>query len=85
MKARNLFSGSAYGPERLKHIYRAFDRAWDAIKPVIENTPLAHEAARLKLANMIMDVAAGEGGDQHGERRPVRRASPVVADKKSSA
>jgi hypothetical protein len=60
MKARSLLSGAAYGPERLKDIYKAFDDAWQAIEPLVENTPLAQEAARLRLANMILAVAQSD-------------------------
>ncbi len=60
MKARNLLSGAAYGPERLKEIYQAFDEAWKVIEPLVEDTPLAREAARLKLANMILAVAQSD-------------------------
>jgi hypothetical protein len=61
MKARNLLSGASYGPDKLKDIYQAFDAAWAAIKPLVDDTPLAHEAARIKLANLILDVAKDEG------------------------
>jgi hypothetical protein len=60
MKARNLLRGAAYGPERLKEIYQAFDEAWKAIEPLVEENPLAREAARLKLANMILAVAQSD-------------------------
>ncbi len=60
MKARDAIGLSAYGPERLKQIYRAFDQAWEAIKPLIDNTPLAQEAARLTLANTILSLAKSD-------------------------
>ena len=55
---------STYGPENLKLIGEAFDRAWEAIRPVVDDTPLAHEAARLKLANMILGLASSHTLDQ---------------------
>jgi hypothetical protein len=58
--ARQLFGGSAYGPENLKVIGQAFDQAWQAIAPLVDDNVLAHEAARLKLANMILSVASSE-------------------------
>lgn len=67
MKARSLLSGAAYGPERLKDIYRAFDEAWEAIKPVLADSPLAHESARLKLANLILAVAEPDKEAKGGE------------------
>ena len=81
MKARKLLSGSAYGPERLKAIYRAFDEAWAAIKPIVEDTPLAHEAARLKLANMILTVAHDDNRPRAGAKGMLRKSSTKVQDK----
>ncbi len=71
MRARNLLSGAAYGPERLKLIYLAFDHAWAGIKPLVEDTPLAHDAARLKLANLILEVAK----DEDAARATITRAT----------
>lgn len=66
-----VFSHLAYGPEDLKRICEAFDRAWEAIRPVLDDNPLAHEAARLKLANMILGIASIHKLDQ-------ARAGPSV-------
>ena len=55
---------SSYGPEDLKLLGEAFDRAWEAIRQVVDDTPLAHEAARLKLANMILGLASSQTLDQ---------------------
>jgi hypothetical protein len=60
MKALQLLTWSTYGPERFKQIHRAFDDAWAAIKPLVDDNPLAHEAARLALANTILSVAKGD-------------------------
>lgn len=60
MKALDAIGRSAYGPERLNQIYRAFDQAWEAIKPLVDDTPLAHEAARLTLANTILSLAKSD-------------------------
>jgi hypothetical protein len=59
-EARQVFSQAAYGPEQLKLICDAFDQAWEAIRPVVDDNPLAHEAARLKLANMILGIASSQ-------------------------
>jgi hypothetical protein len=56
--ARQLFSGAAYGPDQLRLICQTFDHAWAAIAPLVDDTPLAQEAARLKLANMLLSVAS---------------------------
>ena len=61
---RQIFRQVAYGPEDLKRICEAFDRAWEAIRPLLNDNPLAHEAARLKLANMILGIASSHKLDQ---------------------
>jgi hypothetical protein len=68
MKARSILGGASYGPDKLKDIYQAFDEAWEAIKPLVDDTPLAHEAARIKLANLILDVAKDEGAQPSGKQ-----------------
>jgi hypothetical protein len=68
MKAMNLIRRSSYGPERLKQIYQAFDQAWEAIKPLVDDNPLAREAARLTLANAILSVAKDDLGDRSSPR-----------------
>jgi hypothetical protein len=73
MKAMNLIRRSSYGPERLKQIYQAFDRAWEAIRPLVDDNRLAHEAARLTLANAILSVAK----DDLGDRGSPRTAAPA--------
>jgi hypothetical protein len=60
MKARTILGGASYGPDRLKDIYQAFDDAWAAIGPLVDEAPLAQEAARIKLANFILSVAKDE-------------------------
>ena len=54
MKARTLLEGASFGPDDLKIIGSAFDMAWDQIKPQFTGDP---EAARLRLANIILDLA----------------------------
>lgn len=60
MKARTILGGASYGPVRLKDIYQAFDDAWAAIRPLVDETPLAQEAARIKLANFVLSIAKDE-------------------------
>lgn len=67
MKARTILGGASYGPDVLKDIYQAFDEAWAAIKPLVDDTPLAQEAARIKLANLILDVAKNEDSSARKE------------------
>jgi len=69
MKARHLLGSSSFGPEALKGITQAFDDAWNSIAAKIGNNPLAIEAARLKLANIILAIAQNEGGDPEQLKR----------------
>jgi hypothetical protein len=69
MKARHLVGSSSFGPEALKGITQAFDDAWNSIAAKIGNNPLAIEAARLKLANIILAIAQNEGGDPEQLKR----------------
>ena len=80
MGTRQLFSATAYGPENLKLICRAFDQAWAAIEPVVDDNALAREAARLKLANMLLGVASNDKLDQARARSPMPQASPDGQD-----
>jgi hypothetical protein len=70
VESHRLISEAAYGPENLKLICAAFDRAWEAILPVVDGTPLAHQAARLKLANMLLSVASNDKLDQDRKQTP---------------
>ena len=63
MKARQLISGAAFGPDVLKVITKAFDDAWAEIEPSITNTPLAVEAARQSLANIVLSLATDSSRD----------------------
>ena len=56
MKARQLLSGTSYGPDTMKIIFRSFDEAWDSIEASFGHNPLAIQAARVKLANIILSI-----------------------------
>ena len=62
-KARQLISGATYDPATLKMLDQAFDDAWSDIAGNYQSI-LAIQAARLKLANVVLSVAA------EGERDP---------------
>jgi hypothetical protein len=78
--ARQLLGGSAYGPENLRTIGKAFDQAWQAIAPLVDDNVLAHEAARLKLANMILSVASSENLDPTRAKGAANGAGAKTAD-----
>jgi hypothetical protein len=56
MKARQLIHDAAYGPEKLKVLFQAFD-AWSDIAGNFGKDPSSVEAARTKLANVILGLA----------------------------
>jgi hypothetical protein len=57
MKARQLIEGATFDPPQLKAIGQAFDDAWEQIAPQISQRPDAIEAARYKLAHLVLSVA----------------------------
>lgn len=57
MKARQLISSGAYGPDQLKVLFKAFDDAWDVIAPSVSGRADAVEAVRMKLANIVLSLA----------------------------
>ena len=60
MRAKQLIEGASYGPEALKIVGQAFEEAWASIAGNIRNDPAAIEAARLKLANIILSFPHNE-------------------------
>jgi hypothetical protein len=63
MKARQLIGGASFGPDALKVIWRAFDDAWAEIAPNITGRAQGIEAARLKLANIVLSLARDNSHD----------------------
>jgi hypothetical protein len=59
MKARELIRNASYGPEHLKVLFTAFDQAWESMAGDVGTNPLAVEAARLNLANIILSLGHG--------------------------
>ena len=55
MRARQLIFEAA-GPERLKVFLKAFDEAWDTIAGNFGDDPELVEAARAKLAKVILNL-----------------------------
>ena len=77
MRARHLIGGASFGPEALKGITQAFDDAWNSIAADFGNNPLAIEAARLKLANVILAIAH----DDRADPEEIKRAALQVMAK----
>jgi len=57
MKARQRISGATYDPDQVKALGQAFDAAWAQIGPGVSSRAHAIEAARLKLANIVLGLA----------------------------
>jgi hypothetical protein len=63
MKARELIDSASYGPDQLKILGKAFDDAWAQIAPHVSGKPSGVEAARLKLAQIVLNFAKGGVAD----------------------
>ena len=57
MKARQLIASGSYGPDQLKALGKAFDDAWGRLAPAVSGRPKAIEAARLRLADIVLGLA----------------------------
>jgi hypothetical protein len=77
-EARQLIAGASYGPAELKIISDAFEGAWQDIATDYVS-PLAVQAARLKLANVVLSLAAD--GVRDGEKLRAEGARVMRLDK----
>ena len=57
MKAREIIEGAIYDPADFQTIGKAFDDAWAQLEPDVGTSRQAIEAARIKLANVVLSVA----------------------------
>ena len=57
MKARKLIADAIYDPTELKLVGKVFDQAWGQIGPQVSSRAEAIEAARLKLAEIVLSLA----------------------------
>ena len=65
MKAHHLVHSAIYGPEALKVLFKAFDDAWEEVKPTISKRSSALEAARLRLANILLSLVKEDSRDSN--------------------
>ena len=71
-KPKQLITGASFGPTKVAQLARVFDEAWDLVKAEYQS-PMAIEAARLKLANIVINLAKEEEqDDQKLKDRAVR-------------
>ena len=79
MKARQLIGHAAFGPDVLKVIGQAFDEAWAAVEPSVGSNPLSVEAARLRLANIVLTLA----DEDTRNAEPLKRAAIRIFELKT--
>lgn len=77
-EAKKLIAGASYGPAELKIISDAFEAAWQDIANDYVS-PLAIQAARLKLANVVLRLASD--GIRDGEKLRTEGARVMRLDK----
>jgi hypothetical protein len=68
MKARAIIGGANFDPNTLKIVYAAFDNAWDEIASQVSSRPDAIEAARLRLAEIVLSLARNGSRDAEALR-----------------
>jgi hypothetical protein len=78
MKARKLIEGATFDPQQLKVIGKVFDDAWEQIAPGVSSRADAVEAARVKLANVVLSLA--KNGSQDAERLTEEALKIMFAD-----
>ena len=54
MEAHKLLDGASFDPDQLKVAYETFDAAWELLARHVSTNPKAVEAARMKLASIII-------------------------------
>jgi hypothetical protein len=72
VNARQIIANASYGPNELKAIGTAFDDAWSRLAPSVSGRATAIEAARLKLAEILLSLA------KHGNFDPKSLADTAV-------
>jgi hypothetical protein len=61
MKARQRLSGAVLDSKELHIVGTAFDGAWEIIRPGVQRNPKSIEAARLRLADIMLSIDKGDG------------------------
>jgi hypothetical protein len=63
MRARKLIESASFGPETLNTLFQAFDQAWAILAPRYGSDATAIEAARTRLANILLSLARADSRD----------------------
>ena len=57
MKARAMLGSAIFDPKQLQAVQKTFDDAWEIVAPQVSKRPEAIEAARTKLAEIVIGLA----------------------------
>jgi hypothetical protein len=57
MRARQLIGGAVFPPDVLKVLFAAFDDAWHEVVGDVSSRAAAIDAARLRLATIVLSLA----------------------------
>jgi hypothetical protein len=82
MKARALMASAVFDPPTLQAIQKAFDDAWEVVSPQVSNRAEAIEAARLRLADIVLRLA--RSGTLDARTITEAAAQLVLADESKS-
>ena len=63
VKARQRIGSASFSPAVLAILYQAFDSAWNEVAPTVSKRPDAIEAARRRLADIILSLAKCDSSD----------------------
>jgi hypothetical protein len=63
MDARRHINSASLGPVALNAIGQAFDDAWEELASSVSGRPSAIEAAKLRLANIVLSLATEAARD----------------------
>ena len=60
MRARQIIFGAKYSPEALSILFQAFEQAWEKVAPHFGDQARTVDAARIKLARIVLGLATGK-------------------------
>jgi hypothetical protein len=79
MQGRKLIEGASFGPDTLKVLFEAFDGAWAVLEPRYRADASAAQAARTRLANILLSLARQDSRDAGALRDAALRSYEAVA------
>ncbi len=73
MKAREIIQGASFDADKLKIVFEAFDSVWDEVAAGVGADPQAIDAARGRLASIILTLAQHGPADLAGLKRAAKQ------------